>query len=191
MRESFIHDRRDSRLSQHLVIDLGGNVWFERPHRIVLRIVPRIAGVVRIACFTSPRGVVLVVAPDAAIEIVRQAADRLFVADVGGAEAAGGEPAEMFRRFDKRNILAHPRGLNRRDDAGRRAAVNDEVERLRRNAPRHEEPRRHDEHNEIRDRANYDPVSCSRRACCVVVVMHARTSDSVETHPQESASNAV
>ena len=105
-------------------------------------------GVVRVAGFVHPGGVVLVVLPDAVIEVARQAADRLLVADVGGTQPAGREPAEMLRRLDQDDGLAHPLRLNRRDDAARRAAVHDDIERFRRGRRLVRKPRRHDEHDE-------------------------------------------
>ena len=83
-----------------------------------------------VARFVDPGGVVLIVLPDAVIEVARQAADGLLVADVGRAQAAGRQAAQMIRRLDEHDALAHPLGLNRRDDAGRRAAVNDDVDVL-------------------------------------------------------------
>ena len=70
---------------------------------------------------------------DAAIELARQPADGLLVADVGGAQPAGGQSAEMPARLDEHDALAHPRGLHGGDDAAGRAAVDDDVmDRLRR-----------------------------------------------------------
>ena len=76
----------------------------------------------------DPGGIVLIVLPDAVIEVARQAADGLLVADIGRPQAARREPAQVIRRLDEHDALAHPLGLNRRDDAGRRAAVNDDVD---------------------------------------------------------------
>ena len=83
-----------------------------------------------LAFFVHPGGVVLIVLPDAAIEVASQAADDGLVADVGGAEPAGREAAQMIRRLDQHDALAHALGLDRRDDAGRRAAVDDDVDRF-------------------------------------------------------------
>ena len=62
---------------------------------VVARVVARIAGVVRFALLMEPGGVVLIVLPDAAIEIACQSADDPLVADIGGAQAAGRESTEM------------------------------------------------------------------------------------------------
>ena len=106
------------RLGQHLAINLRGDMRLKHPHRLVLRIVARIAGVVLLASFAIPRGVVLIMLPNAMVEIAGQAADRRFVADIRRAKAAGRQAADVIRRLDQHHALAHPMSLNGGNDAG-------------------------------------------------------------------------
>ena len=62
-------------------------------------------------------GIVLIVLADALVELAGDAADGRLVADVGGAQAAGGQAAEVLARLDQHDALAHAGRLNRRGDA--------------------------------------------------------------------------
>ena len=116
--EPLVHQRRNARLRQHLAINLRGDVRLKHPHRLVLRIVARIAGVVLLASFTIPRRVVLIVLPNAMVEIAGQPADHRFVADVGRAKPAGRQTADVIRRLDEHDALPHLASLNGGNDAG-------------------------------------------------------------------------
>ena len=70
--------------------------------------------------------------PNAMIELARQPADRRLVADIGRPKPARRQPAQMIRRLDQHDALAHSLSLNRRDNSGRRSAVHDDVNRFRR-----------------------------------------------------------
>jgi len=61
---------------------------------------------------------------DARIELTRNPADCRFVADIGGAESAGSQAAQVPAGFDEDRAFAHTRGLHRRRHARRSAAVN-------------------------------------------------------------------
>src|SRR5207249_11244578 len=64
---------------------------------------------------------------DARVEFARDAADGGLVADIGGAEPAGTEAAQVASGFDQAGGPAHARGLNCGRDAGRRTAINAEI----------------------------------------------------------------
>ena len=73
----------------------------------------------------------LVVLPHTPIELAGDAADRLLVADVGGAQPAAGQSAQMFAGLDQQRRLPHPLHLDGGRDAGRRATVDDDVGHFR------------------------------------------------------------
>ena len=64
---------------------------------------------------------------DFGIELARDAADDLLVADVGPAEAAGGEAAEVGAGVDDEDALAHARDLHGGGDSGGSRAIDDDV----------------------------------------------------------------
>jgi hypothetical protein len=66
---------------------------------------------------------------DSLIEFATNAADGCLVADIGGAEAAAGQAAEVFSRFDDDRGFAHAAGLDRGCHAAAGTAVNYEVVR--------------------------------------------------------------
>ena len=68
-----------------------------------------------------------VVAVNPPVELAGHAADGFLVADVGAAQAAGGQPAEVSARLDEHDAAAHARRLHGRGDAARGAAVDDHI----------------------------------------------------------------
>ena len=64
---------------------------------------------------------------NALVKLTTQSADGSFAAGVGCAQSAGGETAKVFARLDQDCRLAHLRRLNRRDDTGTGAAVDDDI----------------------------------------------------------------
>src|SRR5437870_4043576 len=95
----------------------------EGPRSVVLRVV---AGTFEVgAFFKRPARVKSIVLLDALIEFARDAADGLLVADIGGAQPAGGEAAEVLAWLDEDDRLAHACRLNGRADAAGGAAVDD------------------------------------------------------------------
>jgi hypothetical protein len=106
------------------------HVGFENPHRARgavdgRRALPLVA--VRVARLPAPRRRLLVVPPDAVVELPREAADHGLVPRVGEAQAAAGEAAQVRVGADDHDGLAHACRLDRRHDAGRRRAVDDDV----------------------------------------------------------------
>ena len=74
-----------------------------------------------------PRLGLVVVLPDAVVELAGEAADDGLVAGVGEPEAAAGEAAEVLVGPDDDDGLAHPLRLHRGGDGGGGAAVDDDV----------------------------------------------------------------
>ncbi len=115
-------------LGEHVAEDPFRRVRLKRPHGIFAG---RLSGAaVLVARLIFPSFGPSVVLSDAAIELARDAADHRLVADVGRAEAAGREPADVPARLDEHDRLAHAPRLHRRGDAPGRAAVDDDVERI-------------------------------------------------------------
>ena len=103
----------------------------EDPHRPLRAIDgrrPLALVAVLLALLPGPRARLVVVLPDAVIEVAREAADHRLVAGVGEAKPAAREPAEMLVRADDHDGLPHALRLDRRDHAGGGAAVDHEVE---------------------------------------------------------------
>jgi hypothetical protein len=61
------------------------------------------------------------------IKLARQTANGLFVADVGSAESAGSEAAEVPAGLNQHHALTHLRRLDRGGHATRSATVNHHV----------------------------------------------------------------
>jgi hypothetical protein len=81
-------------LGQPTLENPQGHARLERPHRVLLRIVHRLAaGAVARGWLPFPRRGVGIVLLDGPVEVAGQAADGGLVADVGLAEAAGREAA--------------------------------------------------------------------------------------------------
>jgi hypothetical protein len=81
-------------LGQPTLENPQGHARLERPHRVLLRIVHRLAaGAVARGWLPIPRRGVVIVLLDGPVEVAGQAADGGLVADVGLAEAAGREAA--------------------------------------------------------------------------------------------------
>ncbi len=115
-------------LAEKVVEDVLGDVRLEGPGGVLAAIVARSLEVGALLVF--PARLVLIVSADAAVEVAGDAADGSLVADVGGAEAAGGHAAQVLARLDQHDGLAHAGGLDRRRDAARRAAVDDQIIRV-------------------------------------------------------------
>ena len=119
-------------LVDEILEDLLRHVRLEDPHRPLLavnggRALPFVAVLLRASA--RSRQPVVVVFPDAMVELPRQPADHRLVAGVRETQAAARQAAEMSVRADEDDGLAHALGLNGRDDARRCAAVNDELYR--------------------------------------------------------------
>ena len=121
---------RDVQFFDPVVVDALGDVGFENPGAL-LRVIDGGVALAFVAVFVSflltPGGVFLVVLPGAMIELAGQAADDFFFAGVRPAETAGGKAAEVFVRGDDDDGFAHLFGLNRSDDSGAGATVDDDV----------------------------------------------------------------
>ena len=114
---------------EHGVVDLGSGVGFEGPHGVFgAGVAVRFAGEVSVAGFLLPLGGVGVELEDGGVELAGDAADGFFIADVGGAESAGGEAAEELGGFNEDGGAAHAGGLDGGGDACGGAAVDDDVE---------------------------------------------------------------
>ena len=121
----------DLMLPDEILEDLLGDVRLEDPHRALRavdgrRALPLVA--VLLALLPLPRLGLVVVLPDAVVELARQAADDRLVAGVGEPEAAARQPAEMPVRADDDDAscpaaLPAPRQSRRLS-----AAVDDDVE---------------------------------------------------------------
>ena len=135
--EPGVADDRDLRFLDPGFEDLLGDVRLEDPHGAA-GFVERFGALALVAVLLpllpSPGLGLVVVLPDAMIELARKAADHGLVAGVGPAEAAGGEAAEMLLRADHDDGLAHPLGLHGGRDGARSAAVDDDVGRTGRGA---------------------------------------------------------
>ena len=126
--EARLHDDGDLVLCEHLLIDRGSDVGLEGPHGVVGGVDLGVAEfVVTLARLIFPGFGLLVMLLDAAIEFAGDAADHLLVADVGPAQAAGGESAEMRAGVDDDGRLAHTNYLDGGGDSGGRRAVDDDV----------------------------------------------------------------
>ena len=102
---------------------------FEGPHGVFgAGVAVGFAGEVSVAGFLLPLGGVGVVLEDGGVELAGDAADGFFVADVGGAESAGGEATEVLGGFNEDGGAAHAGGLDGGGDACGGAAVDDDVE---------------------------------------------------------------
>ena len=121
---SFFLHRLQSRFAQHdharfrghLVKHLFGDVRFDRVSTAGGRsaaTLERLVPVERLA-----------IAGDQSREIFpSDAADTARIADVHGAQSAGGHPAQMPARFDQCDSFPHPCRLHGRDHSARRAAI--------------------------------------------------------------------
>ena len=130
--EALAADDRDLRagFAEHVVVDLRRDVRLEGPHGLLVGAGGFVAAVEVVgARLARPRGGILVVLPDAAVEFASEAADGAFVADVGSTEAAGGETAEKLCGLDEDGGLAHARGLERGGDTAGGAAIDDDIGR--------------------------------------------------------------
>ncbi len=113
---------------EHLVVDRGGHVGLEGPHRtFVGSVAVGALGEIFLARLVGPLGIVGVVLRDGGIEFAGDPADGLLIADISGAETAGGQTAEELGRFDEHGRTAFACGLDGRGDPARGAAVDDDV----------------------------------------------------------------
>src|SRR5262249_43257423 len=80
------------------------------------------------ALLVLPVSIVLVVLAEALVELAGETADGLLVADIGGAEPAGSQAAQVLAWFDQDHALAHAGRLHGCADAAGCAAVDDDVE---------------------------------------------------------------
>jgi len=77
-----------------------------------------VSGPLEVGAFLVLPGVVAgVVLLDALVELACNSADGFLVADVGGAQAAGGQPTEVLAGLDEDDRFAHACGLHGRADA--------------------------------------------------------------------------
>jgi hypothetical protein len=67
---------------------------------------------------------------DAMVEFSCKPADCLFVADIGCAQTARRQPAEVTARFNQDDRLSHSGGLDGGDNAGGRAPIDHNVKLL-------------------------------------------------------------
>ncbi len=107
-----------------------GDVGLEDPHGaagLVERLRALALVAVLLALLPAPGFGLVVVLPDAMVELAGKAADDGLVAGVGPAQPAGGEPAQVPLRADHDDGLTHPSGLHRGRDCAGRTAVNEEV----------------------------------------------------------------
>ena len=121
----------DLMLLDEILEHLLGHVRLEDPHRplrAVDRRRPLALVAVLLALLPLPRLGLVVVLPDALVELAREAADDRLVAGVGEAEAAARQAAEVLVRADDDDGLAQALRLDGGDHAGGGAAVDDEVE---------------------------------------------------------------
>ena len=118
-------DDRDFVFAEEIVEDGLGDVRLEGPGRVLAAVVSSPLEIRVLLIF--PVFLVLVVAADAAVEIAGDAADGSLVADVGGAQSAGGHAAQVLARLDQHDGLAHAGSLDCRRNAARGAAVDDQV----------------------------------------------------------------
>ena len=70
----------------------------------------------------------LVIAADALVEAAGQPADRPLIPNVGGTEPARSQPADVPARLDEHDAVMHAGDLNRRRHAGRRPAIDHDIE---------------------------------------------------------------
>jgi hypothetical protein len=101
-----------------------GHVRLESPHRVVfLGLFAAAAGTIVLGLLVFPGRRVGVVLANSLIALAAAATDGPLVADVGRAEAAGGESAEVLGRLDDDSRFAHPPGLHAGHHPAARAAV--------------------------------------------------------------------
>ncbi len=79
------------------------------------------------ALLPLPGCVVLVILPDAVVELPGESADHALLSGVGPAQASRGKSAEMLVRAHDHDRLAHALGLHGGHDTRGRAAVDDDV----------------------------------------------------------------
>ncbi len=117
-------------LGDHRVEDVFGGVGLEYPHRALLAVDGR-GALALVAIFfpllPAPGSVVLVVPPDAVVELASQPADHLLAPGVGPTEASACQAAQMPFRRDKDHGPAGPRRLDRGRHPGGSAAVDHQV----------------------------------------------------------------
>ena len=113
---------------EHPVVDGGGHVWLEGPHRTLVGDIS--VGALRevgFAGLVDPLLLVRVMRTDGRVEFAGDPADGLLVADVRGAEAAGGQATEELGRLDEYGCAAFAGRLDGRGDAAGGTAVDDDV----------------------------------------------------------------
>src|SRR6185436_20776639 len=116
----------DGELLHEVLEDRLGDARLEDPHRPMLavhggRALALVA--VLVALLVDPRLGLLVVLPDAVIEVAREAADHALVAGVGEPEAAAREAAQVLVGADDDRRPSHLLRLDRGDDARRRPSI--------------------------------------------------------------------
>ena len=97
--EPFVADDRELEFAHEILEDVFGHVGLEDPHGAIDAVHGgRALAFVAVFGFLllAPSGGLVVVLPDAVVEIAGEAADDGFVAGVGEAEAAGGKTTEVF-----------------------------------------------------------------------------------------------
>ena len=95
--ETLAEDDWHLRFFDHVVVNLRRHMRLEGPHRFLVDAVT-VGSVFEIvlAGLQCPRGGIGVVLPDAVVELAGEAPNGFLVADVGGAEATGGQAAEKL-----------------------------------------------------------------------------------------------
>ena len=155
--EEGLADDGDVEFFDPVVVDAFGDMRFEDPGALggVVEGGVALAFVAVFGAFLLPPVFVsLVVEPGAVVELAGEAADDVFVAGVGPAEAAGGEAAEVFVRGDDDDGLAHLFGLDGGDDGGAGAAVDDEVVVLSGGGESEEEGEDEDAHGDGKEKGH-------------------------------------
>ena len=125
--EPLPHDQLYPGLVDPVEIHLLGHMRLEGPHLLGTAVAGAAAALITLPLLVHPGVVARVVLGNATVELAREPADRRLVANVGGAEAAGGQATDMPARLDQHGRLPHRAGLDRRHDTARRATVDNEV----------------------------------------------------------------
>ena len=123
--EPLARHKANPRVAQQAVKNLLRHMWLEKEHHVFRRIV--VLATERLGALVAPGGRGRVVLFHPTVEFAGESADRLFPADVGGAEPATGQAADVPAWFDQNDALARPGRSNRGGHAGGGPAVNHDV----------------------------------------------------------------
>ena len=120
-------------LIEHLEQDVLGHMRLEGPQgglrgtQLAQCRCPSAVREILLARLPAPGVAARIVQRHAVIEFARDAADGGLVADVGRAEPAGSQPAQVFAELGDDRGFAHARRLHRRRHSARRGPVNAQV----------------------------------------------------------------